>query len=224
MQGAKTDRVTVLPEVRRGGVGALRHIPPSHLSDVELVALIAGDDRSPVEATLERVQGISGLIGLSSSELRACGFSRSGASAISAALELSVRLAKCEIGVGELLNDPDAVARYLFLKYRRPIQEVMGAIYLNQRNRAIEDREFFCGTLTRAAVEPRPILRTALELGAAGVVLFHTHPSGDPEPSAEDLAFTRRLDEAGDVVGVQLVDHLILGSPSRWVSIRKRGW
>ena len=58
---------------------------------------------------------------------------------------------------------------------------------------------------------------------AAGLVLFHTHPSGDPSPSAEDLAFTRRLAEAGEVVGVRLVDHLVLGATGAWVSLRERG-
>ena len=58
---------------------------------------------------------------------------------------------------------------------------------------------------------------------AAGFVLFHTHPSGDPSPSAEDLAFTRRMAEAGDLIGVELLDHLILGSAGRWVSLGRRG-
>ena len=63
----------------------------------------------------------------------------------------------------------------------------------------------------------------APRLAASGVVLFHTHPSGDPAPSAEDLAFTRRLAQAGEIVGIQLVDHLILGTTERFVSLRERG-
>ena len=76
------------------------------------------------------------------------------------------------------------------------------------RNRFLGEREIFRGTLNRAAVEPREILKEGLLRGAAGVVLFHTHPSGDPAPSAEDIQFTRRMAEAGEVVGVRLVDHL----------------
>jgi DNA repair protein RadC len=71
--------------------------------------------------------------------------------------------------------------------------------------------------------EPRAILKQGLLRDAAGVVIFHTHPSGDPAPSAEDLAFTRRLSEAGEAVGIRLVDHLILGAGDRWVSLRQRG-
>ena len=83
--------------------------------------------------------------------------------------------------------------------------------------------EIFRGTLGRAAGEPRAILKRALLFDAAGLILFHTHPSGDPSPSAEHLTFTRRIAEAGEVVGIRLVDHLILGSVARWVSLRQRG-
>lgn len=98
----------------------------------------------------------------------------------------------------------------------------MGSLVLDTRNRLIGEREVFRGTLNRAAVEPRAILKHALLQNAAGVVLFHNHPSGDPSPSVEDLAFTKRTAEAGEVLGIQLVDHLILGSGERWVSLREQ--
>jgi len=79
------------------------------------------------------------------------------------------------------------------------------------------------GTLSRAAVEPRAILKECLLRSASGFILFHTHPSGDPSPSAEDLSFTRRMAEAGELVGVRLLDHMILGSAGRWVSLGRRG-
>jgi len=79
------------------------------------------------------------------------------------------------------------------------------------------------GTVSRTACEPAGILRAALLCNASAVVLFHNHPSGDPSPSAEDLAFTRRLAEAGEIVGVRLVDHLIVAGPGRYVSMRERG-
>jgi DNA repair protein RadC len=102
-------------------------------------------------------------------------------------------------------------------------QEVLGALYLDVRNRLLAERELYRGTLSRAAVEPRRVLQEGLLIGAAGCVVFHNHPSGDPTPSAEDLAFTRRLAEAGEIVGVRLVDHLVLGGPGRWISLRERG-
>jgi DNA repair protein RadC len=115
------------------------------------------------------------------------------------------------------------IARYLVLRYAVRDQEVMGALFLDARHRLLAESEIFKGTLVRAATEPRPILCAALSVGAAGLALFHTHPSGDPSPSPEDIRFTRRLEEAGAIVGVNLVDHLILGSTSRWVSLRNRG-
>ncbi|HNU83642.1 MAG TPA: JAB domain-containing protein, partial [Thermoanaerobaculia bacterium] len=81
----------------------------------------------------------------------------------------------------------------------------------------------YIGTLTRAAVEPRGILTAALLVNAAGILLFHNHPSGDPSPSAEDLAFTRRMAEACQVVGIRLVDHIIVGEAPAFVSLRQRG-
>ncbi len=99
----------------------------------------------------------------------------------------------------------------------------MGALYLDVRNRLIGESEVYRGTMSRTAVEPRAIFKEALLQSASGFVLFHTHPSGDPSPSKEDLAFTRRLAEGGEMLGVKLLDHMILGSAGRWVSLGRRG-
>jgi len=121
------------------------------------------------------------------------------------------------------MSNPGAVARYLALQFAAPGQEVMGALFLDTRNRLIGEREIYRGTLNRAAVEPRAVLKEGLLHDAAGFVLFHTHPSGDPSPSAEDLAFTRRIAQSGELLGVRLVDHLIIGVGDTWVSLRQRG-
>jgi DNA repair protein RadC len=146
------------------------------------------------------------------------------AAAVLAAVELGRRLARAEVREREPLGHPAAVASYLNLRYSALDQEVMGALYLDARNRLLGERELFRGALNRAVAEPRRILREGLLAGAAGCIVFHTHPSGDPSPSAEDLAFTRRLAEAGEAVGIRLVDHLVLGGQGRWVSLRERGW
>jgi DNA repair protein RadC len=80
------------------------------------------------------------------------------------------------------------------------------------------------GTFNRTAVEPREILKEALLRGAAGVIVFHTRPSGDPTPSVEDRAFLRRMVSAGEIVGVEVVDHVIIGGTQSWASLRKRKW
>ncbi len=123
----------------------------------------------------------------------------------------------------ENCGDPAAAARFLHTILASWDREVMGALFLDTRNRAIGHQVAYIGTLTRAAVEPRGILSAALLANAAGIILFHNHPSGDPSPSAEDLAFTRRMAEAGEVVGVRVVDHVIVGEAPTYVSLRQRG-
>lgn len=199
------------------------------LSDAEVVAVLLRTGRagaSAVELARELLRGSNGLGGLqraSAAALRRRGLGEAKAATVLAALELARRLARLELADREPLAHPEAAARYLALRYGLPDQEVMGALFLDTRNRLLAESEVYRGTLNRAAVEPRGLLKEALLRGAAGLVLFHTHPSGDPSPSAEDLAFTRRLADAGEVVGVRLVDHLILGSAGRWVSLRQRG-
>lgn len=120
---------------------------------------------------------------------------------------------------------PEVVVRYLFdqLHVDAYPQERMLAFFLDTKNQLIGHLVAFVGTLTRAACEPRPILQAALLVNAAGVVLTHNHPSGDPSPSVEDLAFSRRMSEAGEIVGPRLVDHIITGEAGSWVSLKQRG-
>lgn len=122
-----------------------------------------------------------------------------------------------------ILGRPEAIAEYLIKRHTCLDQEILGAVYVDAHHRLIADVEIFRGALLRLAVEPRVILRQALERGAAGFLLWHTHPSGDPSPTPEDLAFTRRLAKSARLLGVELIDHLILGEPGRWISIKRCG-
>lgn len=199
------------------------------LSDAELLAVLLRTGRPglPVmglaRELLEEMGGLNGMPGLSYSDLRREGLGQAKAASLLAAFEIARRLAREQLPQRHLMSRPAAVANYLLLRYRQRDQEVMGALFLDARHRLLGERDFFRGTLQRTSVEPRAILREALARGAAGILLFHTHPSGDPTPSNEDLLFTRRMTQACDVLGVHLVDHLVLGDSTRWVSLRQRG-
>lgn len=224
----RSQMVRELPEEERPRERLLRSGSAS-LADVELVAILLRTGRrgrsvlDMARELLHQCGGLTGLLGSCPRALRRSGLGPAKAAALLAAVEIGRRLARARLPEREPLSHPAAVASYLSLRYQLKGQEIMGALFLDTRNRLLGDQEFFRGTLSRAAVEPRAILKHGLLRDAAGFVLFHTHPSGDPAPSAEDLAFTRRMAEAGDAVGVRLVDHLILGSGERWVSLKQRG-
>ena len=200
-----------------------------HLSDAELIAILVRSGYRGATAievarsVLAAAGGLAGLLSLEPRTLRAKGLGPAKVATLLAAVELATRIARAEVPERHALHRPAAAARYLLLRYARRDQEVMGALYLDSRQRLMHDAELFRGTINRAAVEPRVVLKEGLLIGAAAFLLFHTHPSGDPAPSAEDLAFTRRLAEAAQVVGLNMVDHLILGTTRRWISLRERG-
>lgn len=199
------------------------------VSDSELLATVLGCGRpkglahSVAEQLLSRHGGLLGLIGRDEGTLARVGLGPRQAASVAALLELVTRFARGQVPEREPLECPATVARYLFLRYTVPDQEVLGALFLDTRNRLLGEQEVFRGALARAVAEPRQLLREGLLRGAAGLIVFHTHPSGDPTPSAEDLSFTRRLSEAGEAVGIRLVDHVILGALGRWTSLRERG-
>lgn len=222
--------------------GTLREMPPDerprerllsrgagHLSDAELIAILVRSGYRGATAievarsVLESSGGLAGLLTLEPRGLSAKGLGPAKIATLLAAVELATRIARAEVPERHALHRPAAAARYLLLRYARRDQEVMGALYLDSRQRLMHDAELFRGTINRAAVEPRVVLKEGLLIGAAAFLLFHTHPSGDPAPSAEDLAFTRRLADAAQVVGLSMVDHLILGTTRRWISLRERG-
>ncbi|MEE8367203.1 MAG: DNA repair protein RadC [Thermoanaerobaculia bacterium] len=200
----------------------------SSLSDAELLAILLRTGHrgcSVLDLARQVLVDRGGLIGFiqsSSETLSRKGIGPAKTATILAAVEIGRRMARARIPERSLLNNPGKVASYLLLRYSCGEQEVMGCLFLDTRNCLIGEREVFRGTLNRAAVEPRPLLKQGLLCDAAGIVVFHTHPSGDPSPSVEDLAFTKRLAEAAEIVGLQLVDHLIVGSGGRWVSLRER--
>lgn len=197
------------------------------LSDVELVSVLlrCGSSESKALAAAREVLGRGGLADLLRWDKKSLVLRRLGPPAMTvlAATELGRRLAHFRLPKRCPMGRLDQVASYLWTRYHTYDQEVMGALFLDVRTRLIADRVLARGSLTRATVDPRVFLRPALDCGASAMVAFHTHPSGDPAPSAEDLSFTHRLSAAGEVVGVRLLDHVILGDGCRYVSLIDRG-
>lgn len=216
-----------LPEGERPRERLLRQ-GGSSLADSELLAVLLRTGRRGVSAiqmamdVLRENGGLSGLLTATPHSLRRNGLGNAKAASLLAAVELGRRLAREQLLDREPLSRPVDVARYLALRYHTSDQEIMGALFLDARSLLLGEREMFRGTLHRISVEPREILRECLQRGASSIYLFHTHPSGDPEPSAEDLLFTRRMAEAAEIVGLRLVDHVVLGHRGRWVSLREK--
>lgn len=216
-----------LPEADRPRERLLRR-GAGHLQDRELLAVLLRTGRPGTSALgladelLGERGGLAGLLDVGVGQLRREGLGPAKAATLMAALEIGRRLSSSQLH-RRRLGRPGDVARHIALTYTRRDQEVMGALYVDVRGRLLAERELYRGTLSRALVEPRQVLKEAFFCGAAGLVLFHTHPSGDPTPSLEDVEFTRQLAEACDVVDVALMDHLIVGHAGRWVSMKDRG-
>ncbi len=189
------------------------------LSESTLVAQLLAISEVEAASLLRALGGLHGLVGASPAELRAQGVREASLAALLAAVELGVRRARGEIPRGRPLADRAATVRYLWLRYSVPAQEVFGALFLDSRGGLLGEEEFFRGTLTQVAVVPAPVLRAAIAVGASKILLFHTHPSGDPKPSGPDLLATRRFCEAAELVGLRLVDHLVLAGPEEWASV-----
>src|SRR5215203_311436 len=216
-----------LPEGERPRERLIEH-GGSSLADSELLAVLLRTGRKGVSALqmamdlLRESGGLAGLLTATPHSLRRNGIGPAKAAALLAAVEIGRRLAREQLLDREPLSRPVDVARYLALRYHTCDQEVMGALFLDARSHLLGEREIFRGTMSRMAVEPREILRECLQRGASSVYLFHTHPSGDPSPSAEDILFTRRMAEAAEIVGLRLADHIVLGDRGRWVSLKER--
>jgi DNA repair protein RadC len=196
------------------------------LSDAELVALlIEPGRRGKSSLDIAREVVAEGLLAIARREWipgKAVGsLGASRVARIGAALELGRRIAALSAIGAEPVRDPAALAPRLIARYAHRVQETFGGIYLDARHRIMTEREIYVGTLTSASVSPRDVFRWALHDNAAAVIVFHNHPSGDPSPSPQDLAFTTKLVEIGRGLGVEVVDHLIVAG-NAFVSLKKR--
>lgn len=188
------------------------------LSDAELVSLLVDRDLSDARSLVR--EGLPAFARKPWLSARPP-VTRRQAARVIASLELARRLSSI-VDERQPVTDCIALARRLMARYAFQVQEHLGAVYLDSKHRVLREREIYVGTLNFATVSTRDILRFALEDHAASVIVYHNHPSGDPEPSADDLLFTRKLVDAGKLLGIDVLDHLVLGS-CRFVSLKERG-
>lgn len=136
--------------------------------------------------------------------------------------ELSRRLAKATAQEGLNFSNPASIARYYMEDLRHANQEQMKLLLLNTKSRLIGEMDISKGTVNSAVISPRELFVEALQKNAVSIVLLHNHPSGDPTPSKEDVLITRRIQEAGRLIGVELLDHIVIGD-NCYVSLREKG-
>lgn len=142
---------------------------------------------------------------------------------LAAALELGRRASMQQARLALPIRGGEDVYRYLAPRLAHLPCEVFYALYLDTKGRLLFEAEVSRGTLSSSLVHPREVFAPALSRRAAAVLVAHNHPSGDPQPSADDRTTTRRLQRAGRLLGVELVDHLVIGAGG-FLSFMEEGW
>jgi DNA repair protein RadC len=188
------------------------------LGDNELVALVLGSGcrrRGALTVANDLLAARGGLHGLTQASCddlaRVTGIGRARSAQIVAALELGRRTLVHGPKARLQLLRPEQTAAFLMPTFGARSVEQFGIVLLDTKHRIIRTAVLAVGTLNSAGVEPRDVFREAMLGGAAAIVVFHNHPSGDPSPSPDDVELTRRLMAAGVLMGIDVVDHIILG-------------
>lgn len=201
----------------------------SVMSNSELLAiLLRTGTRSESAVTLAQrlLKESGGLRGLADRSVeQLCerrGIGPAKALQLLAALELGRRMASAEWSASPVIRTPKDVSMLLMEELRYLQQEHFVVLLLNTKNKVIGRETISVGSLNAAVVHPREVFRAAVKRSAASVICAHNHPSGDPSPSPEDIALTHRLAEAGRLMGIEVLDHLIIGDRD-YVSLKERG-
>lgn len=195
---------------------------PAALTTTELVAVILGADAKRASQQLLRRYGLMGVAGLALDDLRSSpSIGPAGAGRLAAALELHRRLVREASSYRPKLSRPADVFREV-REIRRARREHLVGLYLDAQNFLIHRETVSIGSLNTTRTHPREILFPAIRHTALGFILTHNHPSGCLDPSPEDLEFTAAVKRAGEIVGIELYDHLIVTTDG-YTSMRERG-
>lgn len=161
-------------------------------------------------ATLEEIVSIKGI-------------GEAKAVQLLAAIELGRRLSQKQIDGRYVIRSPQDAATFLMPDMSSLQQEHFVVLFLNVKNQILHKQTIFIGSLNSSIVHPREIFREAVKRSAASIICAHNHPSGVPTPSPEDIDVTKRLQEAGFIIGIELIDHLIIGD-HQFISLKEKGY
>lgn len=198
----------------------MQKLGPDALSDAELLALIirSGDHSSRQNAIdlgrslLQEFGDLRALAGATMAELCAVkGAGPAKAASILAALTLAQRVNTVRLASLERFTTPVQVYEHFHYRFRDRRKEYFLILLLDGKNRILREVQISEGSLNQSIVHPREVFNPAVRESAAAVILVHNHPSGDPTPSREDLDISRRLKEAGDLLGIRVLDHIVIG-------------
>jgi DNA repair protein RadC len=206
----------------------LEHLGEGALSLRELLAVVIGtghSDDSILELTrlLGELGGLPGIAGASIAELTAYdGIGKAKAGRIKAALELGRRLITTPLEKRNRINSPADAANLLMPEMMFLEQEHLVVVLLNTRNEILDTRMVYKGSLNTAVVRIGEVFKDAIRQNAAAMIVAHNHPSHDPSPSPEDVRVTREIVNAGKLLGVDVLDHIVIGH-NRYTSLKERG-
>ncbi|MFB4166612.1 DNA repair protein RadC [Virgibacillus sp. JSM 102003] len=202
----------------------------SHLSNQELVAILLGSGtrEESVMTLSNRVlmhfEGLNLLKDATIEELTAIkGIGEAKGVLLLSAMELGRRMNQYKPNERYIVRSPEDGADYVMEEMRNLNQEHFVVLFLNTKNQIIHRQTIFIGSLNASIVHPREVYREAVKRSAASIICAHNHPSGDPAPSQEDIHVTRRLVESGKMIGIELLDHLVIGD-RKFVSLKEKGY
>lgn len=202
----------------------------SYLSNQELLAILLGSGTKNytvmdlANRILMHFEGLKLLSEATIEELTAIrGIGKAKGVVILAAIELGKRIQQYKPDEKYVVRSPEDGANFVMEEMRTLNQEHFVTLFLNTKNQIIHHQTIFIGSLNTSIVHPREIFREAVKRSAASIICAHNHPSGDPSPSREDIQVTRRLVEAGKIMGIELLDHLVIGH-DRFISLKEKGY
>lgn len=199
------------------------------LSDAQLLAIIirtGGEGKSVLALAMELLDKFGGLKNIESASIvdlsLTKGLGKAKIAQLKAAFELGKRLMSEPIANNAVFSSSNLVYSYFASRFKNAKKEIFLCALLDTKNRLIREVKVSEGTLTNSLIHPREAFKEAIRESAASVIFVHNHPSGDPVPSRDDIMVTERLKATGDIVGITVLDHVIIGDGT-YVSLKEKG-